>query len=109
MPSVCQRRTYFLTGVERDECFVIVYRVRTNIAESDPIEKLSERHRFSVHQKGVSRELPAGVGSYSFPSQSIVVVCPPCGERRRYLPSEVFLGKPHGQVAKEMQKGGRDV
>ena len=35
----------------------------------------------------------------------IVVTCPLCGEQRRYLPSEVFLGLPHHLVTKEARKG----
>jgi hypothetical protein len=48
------------------------------------------------------REVPAGVAS--FPFQSIVADCLLCGERRRYLPSEVFLGKLHALVAKQVRK-----
>ena len=32
-------------------------------------------------------------GREEFPFQSITVECPLCGELRRYLPSEVFLGR----------------
>jgi hypothetical protein len=30
-----------------------------------------------------------------------VVTCPLCGEQRKYLPSEVFLGRPDQLVAKQ--------
>jgi hypothetical protein len=39
----------------------------------------------------LSPEFPTGVSE--FPFQSIVVVCALCGDERRYLPSEVFLGR----------------
>jgi hypothetical protein len=35
-------------------------------------------------------------GTDGFPASSIFVVCSLCGERRRYLPSEVIHGRPHG-------------
>ena len=41
-----------------------------------------------------------GAGVLEFPFQSIVVVCPLCGEQRRYLPSGVVLETPHHLVAK---------
>ncbi len=34
-------------------------------------------------------------GTDGFPATSISVVCSLCGERRRYLPSEVMHGRPH--------------
>jgi hypothetical protein len=61
-----------------------------------------ERKQFVVECKLCRREVPAGV--VSFPFQSIVADCPLCGERRRYLPSEVFLGKSHGLVSKQTRK-----
>ena len=35
-------------------------------------------------------------GTDSFPASAISVVCSLCGERRRYLPTEVIHGRPHG-------------
>jgi hypothetical protein len=42
-------------------------------------------------------------GVQEFPFKSIVVSCPLCGERRQYPPSEVFLGRPNQQVAKQVR------
>jgi hypothetical protein len=39
-------------------------------------------------------------GTDRFPAQSIFVVCSLCGEKRRYLPSEVIHGRPHHFVAR---------
>jgi hypothetical protein len=58
---------------------------------------------FVVSCKRCRREVPSGVRE--FPFQSIVVCCPLCGELRRYLPSEVFLGKPHVLVGKQAHPG----
>jgi hypothetical protein len=58
---------------------------------------------FVVTCKRCRREVPSGVRE--FPFQSIVVSCPLCGELRRYLPSEVFLGKPHALVGKQVHAG----
>lgn len=51
----------------------------------------SGRKLFVVTCKRCRRDVPAGVGE--FPFQSIAVSCPLCSEQRRYLPSEVFLGR----------------
>jgi hypothetical protein len=59
----------------------------------------SGRKTFVVTCKRCRRNVPSGV--QEFPFQSITVECPLCGELRRYLPSEVFLGKPHHLVAKQ--------
>jgi hypothetical protein len=37
-------------------------------------------------------------GTASFPASSIFVVCSLCGEKRKYLPSEVIHGRPHFAV-----------
>ena len=42
-----------------------------------------------------------------FTFQSITVECPLCGEPRRYLPSEVFLGRPDRLVVHRQKAGGR--
>jgi RNase P subunit RPR2 len=60
---------------------------------------IQERKLFVVECKRCRRAVPTGVKE--FPFQSIVVYCPLCGEQRRYLPSEVVLGRPHHLVAKQ--------
>jgi hypothetical protein len=63
---------------------------------------IQERKLFLVECKRCRRDIPAGVDQ--FPFQSIVVTCPLCGELRRYLPSEVLLGRPNHLVAKQVRK-----
>ena len=64
-----------------------------------------ERKQFVVTCKRCRRDVPAGVKE--FPFQPIVVPCPLCGELRRYLPSEVFLGQPNRFVSRQAWvKGG---
>jgi hypothetical protein len=58
---------------------------------------------FVVTCKRCRRDVPSGVKE--FPFQPIVVSCPLCGELRRYLPSEVFLGKVHALVGKQAHYG----
>jgi len=36
-----------------------------------------------------------------FPVYPIVVDCPLCGEKRRYRPSEVYLGRPDAMITKQ--------
>ena len=64
-----------------------------------------EQRPFVVTCKRCQRNVPSNVRE--FPFQSIVVSCPLCGELRRYLPSEVFLGKPHPLVEKQAHNGQR--
>jgi hypothetical protein len=47
--------------------------------------------RVVVHCKGCGENIPAPVET--MPSQPVVARCPLCHEHRRYLPSEVFLGR----------------
>jgi RNase P subunit RPR2 len=61
-----------------------------------------ERKQFVVTCKRCRREVPPAVRE--FPFQSIVVSCPLCGEMRRYLPSEVYLGTPHALVRKQAHR-----
>jgi len=61
-----------------------------------------ERKQFVVTCKRCRRDVPAGVRE--FPFQPIVVPCPLCGELRRYLPSEVFLGQPNSLVSKQTRR-----
>ena len=62
---------------------------------------MQERRQFVVTCKGCRRDVPSGVKE--FPFKSIMVACPLCGEQCRYLPSEVFLGRPNHTVAKQPQ------
>jgi endogenous inhibitor of DNA gyrase (YacG/DUF329 family) len=64
-----------------------------------------ERRLFVVTCKRCRRDVPSGRDA--FPFQSIAVECPLCGEPRRYLPSEVFLGRPDGIVTRQQRAGGR--
>jgi len=64
---------------------------------------IQERKQFVVTCKRCRRDIPAGVKV--FPFQSIVIACPLCGEQRRYLPSEVLLGRPNHLVEKQAQTG----
>ena len=70
---------------------------------------IQERRLFIVACKLCRRDIPAGRDQ--FPFQSIVVAYPFCGEHRRYLPSEVLLGRPNHLVAKQARQqapaGGR--
>jgi hypothetical protein len=63
----------------------------------------SARKSFVVACKKCRRDVPTGVGE--FPFQSIVVECPLCGEKRRYLPSEVFLGRVDQLVNRQKRAG----
>lgn len=47
---------------------------------------------FVVECKRCRRHIMAGVDA--FPKDNIRVDCPLCGEKRRYRPSEVYLGWP---------------
>jgi hypothetical protein len=40
-------------------------------------------------------------GTDGFPANSIFVVCSLCGEKRKYLPSEVIHGRPHCLVRRK--------
>jgi hypothetical protein len=63
----------------------------------------SGRKTFVVTCKWCRRDIPSGVGE--FPFQSVAVKCPLCGELRRYLPSEVFLGRPDQLVIRQQRAG----
>jgi RNase P subunit RPR2 len=52
----------------------------------------SNRTQFAVVCKSCRMYVSAGIKD--FPFQSILVTCPSCHEERRYIPSEVSLGKP---------------
>jgi len=63
----------------------------------------SGRKAFVVACKKCRRDVPTGVNE--FPFHSIVVECPLCGEKRRYLPSEVFLGRVDQPVSRQKRAG----
>jgi hypothetical protein len=65
---------------------------------------IAERRLFVVTCKRCRRDVPSG--REEFPFQSITVECPLCGELRRYLPSELFLGRPDGLVTRQQRAGG---
>jgi RNase P subunit RPR2 len=60
---------------------------------------IRELRLFVVRCKRCRRDVLAGIKE--FPPQSIVVICPLCGEQRRYRPSEVFLDRPNHLMAKQ--------
>ena len=64
----------------------------------------STRKTFVVACKKCRRDVPTGVAE--FPFQSIIVECALCGEKRRYLPSEVFLGRVDQLVTRQKRAGG---
>ncbi len=64
----------------------------------------STRKTFVVARKKCRQDVPTGVAE--FPFQSIIVECALCGEKRRYLPSEVFLGRPDQLVARQKRTRG---
>jgi hypothetical protein len=46
---------------------------------------------FAICCKGCAQNVPAPVGT--MPVSWIIAKCPLCGEKRRYLPSEIFRGR----------------
>lgn len=62
--------------------------------------------QFVVECKRCRRDVPSGLNEFSF--QSITVQCPLCGDLRKYLPSEVALGKPHYLVARQTRSATRN-
>jgi hypothetical protein len=66
---------------------------------------ITARKVFVVTCKQCRREVPSGVRE--FPFQSITVECPLCGELRRYLPTEVFLGRPDQLVTRQQRAWSR--
>ena len=65
----------------------------------------SGRKTFIVTCKRCRRDVPSGREEFQF--QSITVECALCGESRRYLPSEVYLGRPDQFVTRQQRTGGR--
>ena len=62
---------------------------------------MQERKQFVVTCKDCHRDVPSG--AREFPFHSIEVTCPLCGKQRRYMPSEVILGRPNELVAKKQR------
>jgi hypothetical protein len=60
---------------------------------------MRDRKQFVVECKSCRQGVPAGVKEFQF--HSIFVVCPLCGDRHRYLPSELTLGRPNRLAAKK--------
>jgi len=65
----------------------------------------SGRKTYVVTCKRCRRDVPSGLRE--FPFQSITIECPLCGEQRRYLPSEVFLGRSDQLVVHQQRIGSR--
>ena len=70
-----------------------------NHRDGSLVAQMQERKQFVVTCKDCRRDVSSGVKE--FPFKSIAVTCPLCKEQRRYLPSEVFLGRPNHLVAKQ--------
>jgi hypothetical protein len=65
---------------------------------------IAERRLFVVTCTRCRRDVQSGQDE--FPFQSVAVECPLSGELRRYLPSEVFLGRPDQLVTRQQRAGG---
>jgi len=68
---------------------------------------IQERKLFVVTCKRCRRVVPSG--REEFPFQSITVECPLCGELHRYLPSEIFLGRPDQLVIDQQRMFAPDA
>jgi Zn finger protein HypA/HybF involved in hydrogenase expression len=66
---------------------------------------MQERKQFVVTCKDCHRAVP--IGAKEFPFHSIEVTCPLCGEKHKYLPSEVSLGRPDQLVTQQKRAGGQ--
>jgi len=67
----------------------------------------SARKTFVVACKKCRRDVPTGVGE--FPFQSLSSSARYAGKKRRYLPSEVFLGRVDQLVNRQKRAGLSDV
>jgi len=63
----------------------------------------ANRKTFVVTCKRCRRDIQTGLDE--FPFQSITVTCCLCGEARRYLPSETFLGRVDALVVHQRRSG----
>jgi hypothetical protein len=84
------------------DCFRFYFAYTVTMAFGFPVIK---RRLFVVNCKRCRRDVPSGVRE--FPFQPVTVACPLCGELRRYLPSEVYLGRPDQLVTRQQRTGGR--
>jgi hypothetical protein len=57
----------------------------------------SGSYPFVITCKGCHENIPAPVET--MPDAWIIAACPLCGQKRRYLPAEIFQGKLSHQVA----------
>jgi hypothetical protein len=62
---------------------------------------MQERKQFVVTCKDCHRAVPTGAKEFQF--HSTEVTCPLCGEKHRYLPSEVILDRPNELAAKKQR------
>ena len=60
---------------------------------------------FVIACKGCEENIPAPVET--LPDDWIIAVCPLCGQKRRYLPAEIFQGKLSHQVVLQRVRGVR--
>jgi hypothetical protein len=51
----------------------------------------SQTHDYVICCKGCRENIPALV--QTMPDDWIIATCPLCGEKRRYLPAEIFRGR----------------
>lgn len=68
-------------------------------------QSITPRKVFVVTCKRCRRDVPTGLKEFSL--QSIALECPLCGERRQYLPSEIFLGRANQLVTHQNRTGVR--
>jgi|SRR5579872_862747 len=60
---------------------------------------------FVIVCKGCHENIPAPVET--MPGSWIIAACPLCGEQRRYLPIDIFLGRlSHDLLARSRRRGG---
>jgi hypothetical protein len=59
-----------------------------------------QKNQFVVECKRCRRDVSAGVKD--FPFQSLLVACPLCDDQQRYLPSEIFMGRPDLLTGKQL-------
>ena len=59
----------------------------------------SVRCSFVIACKGCQRHIPAPV--QTLPSSWIIAACPLCGEKRRYLPADIFQGRVSAALLKK--------
>jgi hypothetical protein len=90
---------------ERQMCWCSLGSRHLFAYDADMFQMPGNRKTFVVKCKRCRRDLPSG--REEFPFQSITVECPLCDELRRYLPSEVFLGRPDQLVVQQQRAAGR--